>query len=79
MGKYRIFQGWHLYDVIFTNIKKLMIQTFDSWSSSCTFMSVRVKNDLILKMKPETGEKHFLTSQKLDCLAQHPKKPIKSN
>ena len=55
-----------------------MIRTFDSCSSRYASMSVRVKNDLILKMTPETGRKHFITSQKLDCLAQHPKKPTKS-
>ena len=32
------------------------------------------KNDLILKMTPENRRKQFITSQKLDSLAQHPKK-----
>ena len=35
-----------------------------------------VKNDFILKMTPERGTKHFITSQKRDFLAQHPKKPL---
>ena len=38
-----------------------------------------VTNDLMLKMIRETGAKHFITSQKLDCLAQHPKKILNQN
>ena len=38
-----------------------------------------VRNDLILKMTPGKKRKIFITSQKLDCLAQHPKKLLNQN
>ena len=41
--------------------------------------TINNSNERSSKWHQKTGVKHFIFSQKLDCLAQHPKKPLSQN